>query len=228
MTPPPLDAQVRAAATDIATLRAGAPNHRALLVGVSGIDGSGKGFVTARLAAALGRLGLSAPVLGIDPWLRPPAERFDPRRPAEHFYERGVRLDEFFERVVMPLRLARSLSIGFDAAGPTNDDACRPARIEIADADVVLVEGIFLFRGPHTQAFDMRIWIDAPFDTALQRAVARAQEGLTPEETTRDFQHIYFPAQRIHLERDDPRALAHLLIDNGTQSPRRPLVGSAG
>jgi uridine kinase len=45
------------------------------------------------------------------------------------------------------------------------------------------------------------------FETVQERALARSQEGLPPEETLRDYETIYFPAEQIHLERDDPRLL---------------------
>jgi uridine kinase len=48
----------------------------------------------------------------------------------------------------------------------------------------------------------------------LDRAIARAQEGLPPAETIRAYQSIYFPAQKMHFERDHPQAAATMIVGN--------------
>src|SRR5437762_1921827 len=73
---------------------------RALLVGISGIDASGKGFVAEEVAHSLGKAaGVSDPgynvaLIGVDGWLNLPDVRFDRENPAEHFYERAFRFEE--------------------------------------------------------------------------------------------------------------------------------------
>jgi len=62
--------------------------------------------------------------------------------------------------------------------------------------------------------YDLSVWIECSFETALERAVSRGQEGLPPEETIRDYQTIYVPAQEIHFQRDDPKTEATLTINN--------------
>src|SRR5262245_39322595 len=49
---------------------------RSVLVAVSGIDGSGKGYVTARLRDALERQKLRVAVINIDGWLNLSEKRF--------------------------------------------------------------------------------------------------------------------------------------------------------
>jgi len=48
----------------------------------------------------------------------------------------------------------------------------------------------------------------------LKRAVMRGQEGLPPAETRKAFETIYFPAQQIHLARDNPRETADIVFTN--------------
>src|SRR6266851_1176099 len=57
--------------------------------------------------------------------------------------------------------------------------------------DVVLLEGIFLFKRECCGRYDFRIWIECSFETALKHALARLQEGLPPEETTAAYERIY-------------------------------------
>ena len=81
-------------------------------------------------------------------------------------------------------------------------------RYEFADVDIILLEGIYLLKLEYRDHYDVSLWIDCSFDTALKRAVARAQEGLSPEETIRAYRTIYFPAQELHFRRDTPREAA--------------------
>ena len=86
---------------------------------------------------------------------------------------------------------------------------------------MILLEGISLLKAPYRRHYDLAAWIDCSFETALDRAIERAQEGLSPEETERAYRSIYFPAQQIHFTRDDPRASADVVLSND-QSGRPP------
>ena len=83
------------------------------------------------------------------------------------------------------------------------------------------VEGIFLFKQGLREYFDLRVWIDCSFSTALARALERRQEGLPPAATTAAYETIYFPAQRIHTELDNPRESADLIFDNDPYWPKQ-------
>jgi uridine kinase len=193
----------------------------ALLVGISGIDGSGKGFLTREIVSRLRSRGRSAVAINVDGWLNLPEVRFSRERPAEQFYEKALRLDEMFERLVLPLKRERSIRLTADFAEETAA-SYRPHVYEYHDVEVIVLEGIYLFKREYQEYFDLRIWIDCSFETALARAIARSQEGLPPEETVIAYRTIYFPAQEIHFWRDDPRAAAHVLLRNDDATMRGP------
>src|SRR5437773_3047277 len=73
----------------------------ALLVGISGIDASGKGFVTAKLAHQLEERGWKIATIGVDGWLNLPHVRYGALDPATHFYDYAVRFEEMFEQLVL-------------------------------------------------------------------------------------------------------------------------------
>jgi uridine kinase len=210
----------------ILTRRRDLPATRAVLAGVTGIDGSGKGYVTARLANRLRGQGLNVAAIGIDGWLNLPAVRFDPANPAEQFYLHALRFDALFAQLVLPLRDRRTLRLEADYAEETATAYCKHV-YDFADADVILLEGIFLLKREYRGHFDLSVWLDCTFETALERALSRRQEGLPPAETVRAYETIYFPAQRIHLERDNPRAAASRVIPNDPRLQART-TGPAG
>ena len=196
---------------------------RALLVAISGIDGAGKGHVSAQVAASLEKRRVRVAALSVDSWLRLPSERFDPADPARHFFECAIKFDEMFESLVLPLRDRRSIFVEADAVEETSTEYRRRLwRFE--DVDVILLEGIYLLQKPYLRHYDLTAWLDCSFETALERAVARAQEGLSPRETVRAYRSIYFPAQEIHFARDDPRGSAEVVLSNDDSG--RPPAGA--
>ena len=57
---------------------------------------------------------------------------------------------------------------------------------------------------------DLRIWVDAPYETRLARGVAR--DG---EESRRTWEEVWIPREERYVERDDPISAAHLIVDGG-------------
>jgi uridine kinase len=204
---------IRAVADQVVAARLKVPSHRALLVGISGIDGSGKGFLTAQLEKRLLELKRSIVALSADDWHNLPTTRFSSDNPAARFYEDALRLDQMFEQFVIPLREQRAIEILADCAD-AKATVYRKNQFCFRGIDIILLEGIFLFKPAYRDHFDMKVWIDCSFATALRRATARGQEGLSSAETKRAFETIYFPAQRLHLERDKPREHADVIFDN--------------
>jgi uridine kinase len=192
---------------------AAAAGGPAVLVGMSGIDGAGKGYLAGRLHARLAQAGLGVATLNVDGWLTLPAQRFSSVRPGEHFYHHALRLDAMFAELVLPLRRRRGIRLVAPHAEETATTYGQRL-YEYRNVDVVLVEGIFLFKRAYRSHFDLAVWVDCTLETALDRALVRAQEGLPPAETRRAYETIYFPAQRLHLELDDPRGGADAIIPN--------------
>jgi uridine kinase len=187
--------------------------NRGVLVGISGIDASGKGFVTAKLADALRAKLLNVALISADDWLNLPHVSINRDNYAEHFYDHAIRFDEMFERLIVPLKYHREINITADCAD-AKATTYRERRYDFRNIDIVLLEGIFLFKRGYRHQFDLSVWIDCSFECALERAIERGQEGLPPTETSEAFETIYFPAQRIHLARDEPREAADCIVTN--------------
>jgi uridine kinase len=182
-------------------------------VGLSGIDGSGKGFVAAELSRRLERDDLRLAVLNVDGWLNLPPIRFSRERPGEHFYHNALRLEEMFRDLVLPLRQRRA----HDLVAPLVEETAtypRNHHYAFRDVDIILLEGIFIYKQAYRRHFDLALWLDCTFETAMERALRRSQEGLPPEETIAAYETIYFPAQRLHFRRDDPRGRADAIVVN--------------
>jgi len=200
----------------IVVQRARTPANRAVLVGISGIDASGKGFITEKIAQRLQEAGSRVATINADDWLNTPEVCMSRRSPGEHFYEHAMRFDRMFDQLIVPLKENRAVSFVADCADAKGNR--RKHRYEFRKIDIVLLEGIFLFKPTYRRHFDLTAWVDCSFATGLKRAMTRCQEGLPPAETIRAFSTIYFPAQRIHFSRDNPQGAADFIIQNDNAS----------
>ena len=185
---------------------------QAILVGISGIDASGKGFITEKIAKRLRESGWRVATINADDWLNLPEVCLSRRTPGEHFYEHAIRFDKMFDQLIVPLKENRAVGFVADCADAKGNR--RKHSYEFRKIDIVLLEGIFLFKPAYRPHFDLTAWVDCSFATALKRAIGRCQEGLPPAETIRAFTTIYFPAQRIHFARDNPQGAAEFIIQN--------------
>lgn len=204
--------EIQNLATIILKRRAEISADRSMLVAVSGIDGSGKGYITKKLVAELNLQGVQAISINIDPWLTLPKQRFNAEKPAEHFYHHAFMFEDLFQRLVLPLQQHRSLYLQATLTGQFGTPFTQV--YDFQNVDVIVLEGIFLLKRSLLQHYDFKVWIECSFETALRRALQRNQEDLPPNEIIRDYQTIYFPAEKFHFAVDEPKLAADWIYAN--------------
>jgi uridine kinase len=118
------------------------PSQRSVLTAITGIDGCGKGYVTAQIVHALQAKGVRATGINIDGWLNLPHRRFNISNPAEHFYTHAIRFEEMFAQLIFPLHHRRSLRIEADYAEETAT-SYRRHTYAFEEIDVIVLEGIY-------------------------------------------------------------------------------------
>ena len=205
--------QVVEIAERILEMRNEMPVEQGLLAGISGIDASGKGFFAAQVVDQLQRHSIKTAPINVDGWLNFPGVRFGGDEMGKHFYDHALRLDEMFARLILPLNRGRSIRLDAELTAETAR-AYHQFEYVFDNIDVILLEGIFIFKNQYIEHFDLKIWIECSFETALRLAIARSQEGLDPVQTITAYETIYFPAQRFHFELDDPQSTVAFTITN--------------
>ncbi len=189
------------------------PGDRVCLVEISGIDASGKGYVPGTLASQIEAAGRQVALINVDGWLDLPRVRFSESNAGEHFYHHALRLDEMFDQLILPLKHNRGLDLTMEFAQETATEF-HPHTYSFENIDIILLEGIFTYKRQFVEHFDLKIWIECGFETALKRAIGRGQENLSPDATIAAYENTYFPAQRLHFEIDDPSKSTDLVFRN--------------
>src|ERR1044071_5246714 len=92
-------AHVKQAVATILAKRQAVSQRQSVLVGITGIDASGKGYLAAQIVACLQQQGVKAIGIHADDWLNLPQTRFAKDNPAEHFYTHTIRFEEMFQHL---------------------------------------------------------------------------------------------------------------------------------
>jgi uridine kinase len=185
-------------------------------VAIDGVDGAGKTTLADELVPLLERRGRPVIRASIDGFHRPRAERYrrGPDSPAGYYRDS-------FDHAALRAALLEPLGPGGDRRyrpavfdWRTDAPVDEPEREAAIDA-VLLFDGIFSQRPELIDHWDLRVFLDVPFDETLRRMTVRDRASTSsPAETERRFWARYAPGQRLYLRVARPRERAHLLIDN--------------
>lgn len=186
-----------------------------LVVGVSGIECSGKSTFAENLAHSLNEDGVSTHVVCIDRFLNPAPLRHQGDTLADAYYANTFRFEDLTNQIIEPARRAGRIC-GDITVIDLENETLKTQAVDTPGLDVLIIEGVFLFRDPLIGHFDLKIWVDIGFDAALKRAVRRPQEvDHYPNRTaiTERYRARYFPAQRRHIKNDHPNERADLVVE---------------
>ncbi len=202
---------------------------RPLIIGINGVDGSGKTTMASNLADTLRQRGSEALVLSVDDFHFPRAHRA--RRgelSPEGFRFDSIDFESIATQALHPLRTAEAFPIRIATA--TRDLAQDRSRLETATVDagsVVIVEGIFLFQAPVLPLLDFKIFVDVTFDTVLKRVVERdAVHFGTPDAVIERYTKKYIPGQMLYLDEVEPKKLADVVINNNDWAQPKIITAS--
>lgn len=132
---------------------------------------------------------------------------------AENVYENIFRWNDFFEQLVFPLQ--KNKCIYLETKGIRSDeDVYYPLVYNFKNVEILLIEGILIFKEKYFPNYDYKVWIDCSFETGLQRAISRNVENIPEEQLIHDYDVFYYAAQRLHFERDDPKQAADFIYFN--------------
>jgi len=182
-------------------------------VAISGIDASGKGYITNLLENELTNRGLKVAIINIDPWQNPIPIRLQKENAAGNFYKNAFRWEELFEQLIIPLRKKRNIHLKTRLI-KTDADNYYDFIYKYDEIDVLLIEGILLFQEKLLSHYDYKVWIDCSFETGMQRAINRNIEKLDDQQLIHDYNTYYYPAEQYHFEKDNPKEKADFIFNN--------------
>jgi uridine kinase len=164
------------------------------LLGISGIDCSGKSTLAKGLVSEAQERGVRTALVHVDDFIIPRAER-----------KRGgpVHVD-YFENTFNHQGFVEQVSKARDSGG----------------VEVVIGEGIFLFRRELVSLWDMKVWLEMDSGESVRRGAVRDADYFgSPENARGEYLRRFVPAHAYHLERDRPMDPADLVFEVHTDGP---------
>ena len=192
--------------------------QRLFTVTISGIDASGKGYITKLLQDGLEARGYKIANINIDPWQNPLPVRLQKENAAENFYDNVFRWEDFFNQLITPLQKTKRIYLETKLIR-SDADEYYPFLYDHRSLDILLLEGILLFQKKYLGYYDYKIWVDCSFETGIKRAIDRNIENLDEEQLISDYNRYYYPAQQLHFLKDEPQKIADLIFSNDEKEP---------
>jgi phosphoglycolate phosphatase-like HAD superfamily hydrolase/uridine kinase len=187
--------------------------RRALVVGITGIDLSGKTQLTESLAAYLTSRHQPVMVIHLDDFHHPRAYRNSGADPVENYWQRNFNYAALIRELLIPIREKSEYSTVLTLLDLLTDQYQVQKQYSFERDTIVLLEGIFLFRPELSPYLDYKIFVDIPFEESRRRAVIR-DVPIFGDTILKRYTEKYWPAQKRYLEEYPPRQKADLVIDN--------------
>lgn len=187
------------------------------LVGIDGLDGSGKDTFADDLAAMINECGGSTIRISLRRYLNPQSVRYAQGRTSPRgFYEDSYDYQKFHDEVLEPLGRegsGRYRTAAYDLAAEA--PVSSPWQVAPEDA-VVIIDGRFLHRKEFTtsrtqKVWDYSVWLNVPFEEAYRRLHERDGFSADPRDPSNAR---YYEGQLLYLQECQPQEKADLVIEN--------------
>ncbi len=193
-----------------------------LLVGIDGIDGSGKSTFADELALLLTREGVNVIRSTVDSFHHPRNIRWRRGRDSPAgFYLDSHDLDALRSLLLDPFRAGPGSTYRTAAFDEPTDRPIDAPVVTLSGDEVLLFDGIFLSRPQLAEYWDLTIFLDGQARVNLGRLSYVMADA--PEAGTDLVGHVlrwveridrYSSGMRFYLDSEDPQGRADLVIDN--------------
>ncbi|MCL2409287.1 MAG: HAD hydrolase-like protein [Oscillospiraceae bacterium] len=184
------------------------------VIGINGIDTSGKTVFSDNLCKHLQRRGTIAQVLHGDDFHNPLAVRRADDSP-EGYLKHAFDVPRL-HGLIQGLKSGKMTTIDL-----LDLDSDKYSEKTFEPTDVIIVEKVLLYREPLKALFDYRIFIDITYEKVLTRARERDVPKYGEDYLLR-YKHRYIPAQKLYIDAHDPKGSSQLVIDNN--DVQRPVI----
>jgi phosphoglycolate phosphatase-like HAD superfamily hydrolase/uridine kinase len=190
---------------------------KAFIIGVNGIDCSGKSTFAKALEEYLKAANHPTQIIGIDDFHFPKVIRYSGPDQAENYYSKSFNIDRLKDKLLKPIHEKGGISTRLDLLDLDTDAYTLTRRYSVSPDTIVIVEGVFLFRPELAPFLDYKIYLDISFEESKRRAISRDNTAILEKYDTK-----YHPAQARYIRDHDPASKADLVIDNN--DPEYPKI----
>jgi phosphoglycolate phosphatase len=187
--------------------------NKPLIVGINGVDTSGKTTFTKELERYISKVGFKTQTILMDDFHNPSKIRNMENNPVTSYLNNAFDLIKVEKELMKPIILYGILDKELTLLDVEEDKFVKKKRYVIDKDTIVLFEGVLLYREPLNQYFDFRLFMDISFEEVLIRAKKR--DGvLFGNEVIERYKKKYIPIQKLYIESCDPKNKSDVIISN--------------
>lgn len=190
------------------------PETGPYVIGITGIDASGKSTLTTLLEQELVQMGGVVQVVRLDDFHRPRIDRYrEGLDEPEKYYEQSFDFNRLIDEVLEPIRDEGVLDTSLVCLDVVADTWTNERHYSVTSDSIVLLEGVFLFRPEISHFLDLIVFLRVDEGVAIDRALTRDASVLGANILER-YQSKYLPAQRKYLAEYPSERNADIILDN--------------
>ncbi len=183
------------------------------IIGISGIDTSGKTRFSQSYARYLDHLGYKTAIIHLDDFHNPLIVRRSGDNEIDAYYEHAFNYAQLIREVLEPLKRQGNIDKDILCLNVDTDRYENTVHYEINSETVVLLEGVLLFRPPVLTYLEGKVFLEIDFTEMLKRARLRDVPKYG-EAFMKKYTDKYIPVQKRYLDEYKPRFTCDLVVDN--------------
>jgi phosphoglycolate phosphatase-like HAD superfamily hydrolase/uridine kinase len=182
---------------------------KAFVIGINGIDCSGKTTFAKALEGYLKARGYPIQMIAIDDFHNPKAVRYSGPDQAENYFNKSFNAGLLIEKLLKPIRENDAVSTTLTLLNWETDEYDWIRKYTIKPDTVVILEGVFIFKKEIVPYINYKVYLDITFEQSKRRAIIR-----DPAATLSKYDNKYLPAQARYIRECSPASQADIVIDN--------------
>jgi HAD superfamily hydrolase (TIGR01549 family) len=182
---------------------------KAFVIGVNGIDCSGKSAFANALEEYLKLKGHQTQLIQLDDFHNPRKIRYAGKDQAENYFKRSFNTELIVEKLLLPVSRKKDVSTNLTLLNVDSDKYDIVRDYSVNRNTIVIFEGVFIFRQELAPYIDYKVFLDITFDECKKRAGVRDIQA-----SVEKYDVKYIPAQLKYLGEYPPHQTSDLVIDN--------------
>lgn len=181
-------------------------------IGINGVDTSGKIMFTNAFSRFLDGMNVKNQIIYIDDYHNPSAIRMQGKDEIDAYYKNAFHYSQLIDEVLLPAKSGVVDKV-VCCLNLNTDKYENEIYYYIDEENLILLEGVLLFRTPLIEYIDEKVFIDVSLETVMKRAKQR-DVPIYGEEFLQKYERKYIPVQKRYLEEYQPKKMSDFVIDN--------------
>ena len=186
---------------------------KVFIIGITGIDASGKTKFSEELEEFLVSKNYKTQVINLDDFHNPQKIRYFGDDQADNYYNKSFDTKTVVEKLLIPIKQKNAFTKKLSLLNLSTDNYENEKEYIFYKDSIVIFEGVFLFRKEFFSYIDYKIFIKISFKESVRRAKMR-DVPLYGKKVLKKYNEKYLPAQKKYLDQFPPSETANIIINN--------------